>query len=1060
MAKADLKTYNPFPGLRPFREDEVHLFFGRKSRVNTMVDKLAQTHFLAVVGASGSGKSSLVNCGLLPALHQGRMAEAGTAWRKAHFRPEDDPIGKLARALAGKGAVDDNPASEGPGASSRKGGLFSGTDTGRIPLEMVLETTLRRSKLGLVEAYQKARLPEHVNLLVVVDQFEELFRYAGVGDASNGSTYSVTDDATAFVNLLLEAQAQALEAGYPIYVVITMRSDYLGDCARFAGLPEMINESQYLVPRMTRGERRDAVKGPIAVGGVQIGQSAKMAAPLLTRLVNDVGDNPDQLSIMQHALNRTWDHWLRERNGEGTLGLAHYDHIGTMARALDKHAERAFAELKTGRQQFICEKIFKTLTDKGTDPRGVRRPTRLGKLCVVAGAGQDEVEAVMKVFRKPSRSFLMPPEPEALHAETVIDISHESLMRVWKRLKQWVDEEAESAQVYRHLAVRAVLYEQGKESLLHDPQLQRVLDWRDETRPNQAWAQRYHPEYALAMHFLDKSERRRRVWMLLKVVAGVLVLAVILTAFYAVSTAGHNRELEGLNQELQEAFQTAKDSAEAAQEQRDRANANATRADSLKNVALDNANLAERRRQVAEIQRQFAVNARDSTQNLLKEVATLNEQLTGALGEAQESERVAQEQRALAENLQQQATQARQVTVGLALASRAVSQMASGEAELGALLAREAYLFNQRNGGSFQNEVYDALRKTLNALEDGSAGPEDINVAHRDEVRSVAYSPDGRWMASAGADGHVYLSAANTASGPSVLEGHVGLVRSVAFSPEGSTLASAGDDGVVRVWDVVSGTQRYTMSGDEDVRAVVFSPGGSMLATAGADGTVRLWNADGSNPRSMTDRHAGSAQAVAFSPDGRTVASGGVDGTVRLWNANTGESLRVMRGHQGAVQTVTFGPGGRLISAGADGTVRVWDPAAGVQQNVLSGHGGPVNAVAFSPDQSQGALLASASGDQSVRLWNLDRPNDSPVILQEGGSWVRSIAFSPDGAMLVAGSRDRKVRRWNIDAAALAGAICDTATRPLTDEEWKRYVGSDIPYPYDGADRPCPAASR
>src|SRR5215472_2210099 len=253
MASATFaKAANPFPGLRPFRETEKHLFFGRESQVDTMVDKLARTRFLAVVGTSGSGKSSLVNCGLRPALHRGLMAKAGTSWRMAQFRPGNNPIKAMARALA------------------RKGTLFPSFDSLEgLSLEDMVEATLCMSKLGVVDVYEQAQLPEGTNLLVVVDQFEELFRYRMVG-ASNQA-----QEATAFVNLLIEPKA---EAQFPIYVVLTMRSDFLGDCSEFTGLAEAINEGQYLVPRMNREERRAAISGPAGVGGADI------SPVLLTRL--------------------------------------------------------------------------------------------------------------------------------------------------------------------------------------------------------------------------------------------------------------------------------------------------------------------------------------------------------------------------------------------------------------------------------------------------------------------------------------------------------------------------------------------------------------------------------------------------------------------------------------------------------------------------------------------------------------------------------------------------------------------------------------------------------
>ncbi len=481
-ATSAITRTNPFPGLRPFQEDEEYLFFGRESQVDDMVNTLAATHFLAVVGGSGSGKSSLVNCGLRPALRRGFMAQAGTVWRMAQFRPGSDPLGALTRALASDGV------------------LFRGYEaTGGLTLTELIDTTLRMSKLGLIDLYEQARLGEGVNLLVVVDQFEELFRYRQLGTSQQEKTYGATAEATAFMNLLLEIREQTT---YPIYVVLTMRSDFLGDCAQFPGLPEAINAGQYLVPRLTRDERREAISGPVGVGGAEI------TPVLLTRLVNDVGDNPDQLSILQHALNRTWDDWQRE-GSNGPVELRHYDAIGTMAHALDQHAENAYAELGTGQRQQICEKLFKALTDKATDPRGVRRPTTLDTLCALTTATAAEVTEVIDIFREPSRSFVMPPAGEALTPNTVIDISHESLMRVWERLKTWADEEAQSARLYRRLAETAVLHATGKASLWRDPDLQLALDWREKEQPTAVWAARYAEGFEQAMDFLRASVTRR-----------------------------------------------------------------------------------------------------------------------------------------------------------------------------------------------------------------------------------------------------------------------------------------------------------------------------------------------------------------------------------------------------------------------------------------------------------------------------------------------------------------------------------------------------------------------
>ena len=476
---ARTRLANPFPGLRPFHEDEQHLFFGRESQIDTMIDKLAATRFLAVVGTSGSGKSSLVNCGLKPALRRGVMASAGSSWRMAQFRPGSDPIKAMAHSLV------------------QPDGLFRTPEVEGISVEEIVEATLRLSKLGLVDAYEQAVSGNSFNLLVVVDQFEELFRYRNLQPASDGE--SGTDEkAVAFVNLLLEAATSP----FPIYVVITMRSDFLGDCTQFFGLPEAINRGQYLVPRMSRDERRSAIAGPVAVA------RGNISPILLTRLVNDVGDNPDQLSILQHALNRTWAEW--QRQGDiGSMDLAHYEAIGTMAHALDYHAEKAYGELSSDQHKAICEKIFQAITDKGTDARGIRRPTNVASLCAITGASVEDLTAVLAVFRKPSRSFVMPPITDAIAPETVIDISHESLMRVWNRLKLWVEEEADSAAQYQRLVQNAKLHAKGAAGLMTDPELSLMLDWQQKRQPNLAWGERYLPGFAAAIAFLEQSRKAR-----------------------------------------------------------------------------------------------------------------------------------------------------------------------------------------------------------------------------------------------------------------------------------------------------------------------------------------------------------------------------------------------------------------------------------------------------------------------------------------------------------------------------------------------------------------------
>ena len=487
---------NPFPGLRPFDFDESHLFFGRDGQSEQLISKLGRTRFLAVVGTSGSGKSSLVRAGLMPALLGGFMSSAGSNWRIAVARPGNDPIGNLARAL-------NDPA------------VFGSDVHENAALQTALaEATLQRGSRGLIDTVRQALMTPNENVLVIVDQFEELFRFARVAKDAK-----YVNEAAAFVKLLLEA---ARQRELPIYVVLTMRSDYLGDCSQFWGLPEAINESQYLIPRLTRDQLREAMTGPISVAHGQI------TPRLVARLLNDVGDDQDQLPVLQHLLMRIWDEAKEKRlyietteNGK-TVRIPHKnvhhgdaldvcccDAVEGMARALSVHADEAFNELPNDRSRQVAESIFKTLTEKGTDNREIRRPVTLGELSAVVDASESEIVTVIETFRSPGRSFLVPAAGVELQSKSLIDISHESLIRGWARLKGWVDEEARSARIYLRVAETAVLWSEGGAGLWRDPDLQVALAWREKSKPNETWARRYHPQFSLAMTFLDKSVAER-----------------------------------------------------------------------------------------------------------------------------------------------------------------------------------------------------------------------------------------------------------------------------------------------------------------------------------------------------------------------------------------------------------------------------------------------------------------------------------------------------------------------------------------------------------------------
>lgn len=503
MTESRTPKINPYPGLRPFQADETHLFFGRDEQRTELLGRLRKSQFLAVVGTSGSGKSSLVRAGLLPGLYGGFMAGGASRWRIVDTRPGGDPIGRLATAL-------DEP------------GALQVADEEEDDISFT-EATLRRSSLGLINVIKEAHLQEGERVLILVDQFEELFRFIDTAQVDGAK-----DDASAFVRLLLAA---AQQDELPIYVVLTMRSDFLGDCARFRSLPEAINDGQYLIPRLTRDQRREAITGPASVAGVNLSPT------LVNRLLNDVGDTPDQLPILQHALMRTFDHWQAQRPDASTIDLEDYEAVGGMKKALSRHADAVLKGLAENvsvaegrRRKQIAEKMFRALTDMGKGGRKVRRLARLQDIADVASANVEEVVSIIDAFRQPTNSFLMPPIGEELVPDSYIDISHESLIRNWKKLDKWVDEETESAENYMLLAQKAERHQQQEEDLLSRPALRSANQWKEKQQPTAAWAKRYDPAFETAMDYLAKSDAKVTAGIAAQVRKRRIVRATVISA--------------------------------------------------------------------------------------------------------------------------------------------------------------------------------------------------------------------------------------------------------------------------------------------------------------------------------------------------------------------------------------------------------------------------------------------------------------------------------------------------------------------------------------------------
>lgn len=1057
---------NPFPGLRPFGIEESHLFFGREGQSDEVLVKLSENKFVAILGASGSGKSSLMYCGLIPTLYGGFMTEAGSNWRIVVTRPGGGPIDNLAESLLIRDREYSNLG-----------------DEDKLIRKTIISTVLRSSSLGLVEVVRQLKADDHQNILILVDQFEELFRYRKLESAT-----SDLDESSAFVNLLLEAIHQYDE---PVYIALTMRSDFIGECAQFPDLTQMINDSHYLIPQMTRDQKRTAVEGPVAVGG------GKIAPRLTQQLLNDVGDSPDQLPILQHALMRTWSYWTENRKIGEPIDLRHYNSIGTLREALSMHANEAF-DLLSKREKEICEVMFKALTERGSENQGIRRPTKLGTIAAIAGVNEDEVARVVERFREPGRSLLMPPFGVRLESETVIDISHESLMRIWVRLKRWLDEESKAAEMYLKLSEAAERYQEGKAGLWQMPDLQLALNWREENRPTLVWGQRYNPAFERTMVFLETSEKaylteqrnkevlQKRQVKRMRITAVVLAIAVLVSLtfliFAFIKASEAEKEKAAAQEQRDRAIELQKE-ADTQKEKAVEAAARATTQQALAEQKAEEARLArlDAEKQTIEANRQKGI-AEEQTKQAQEANDEAQRQAEAARLAKIEADKNADEARKAEANAQRLRYQA--IAQSMAIKAKNILSEDQDQAELKAIVARQAYLFYEEfkdEGKDYNGDIYAGIYNALQGLYEREAVNEGLLAAKGDSifnqfhkpvdpnsentivgVRSVVYSRDGRSMYSANADGEVVKWNMENRAWNLIFQND-NVARVVNISPNEQYLALGTEQDNILLFDVRNIDQQPSKIDGHlggTVFDLLFLPDNSGFISVGADNRILR-----SDFRTTTElaKSTTRIKRIALSPDAKTLVGGGDDGNVYLWDltnigagattlVNKSEGTSNNKGSR-AIKSVTFSNSGKYLAYGSDdGRLTIWDMEKDEQvQPTLTGFRAPITDIEFSPDDR---LILGTSTNSQVRVWDMQNLFDLPIVLEDykgkgQQGWVNDASFSPDGNYFVTAAGDGNIRRYPTTAHAMAEEICSHITiGNMSDNEWRQYVGDpeDIKY--------------
>lgn len=999
----------PYPGLRTFTRYEYDIFFGRDDHIEKMIDKLGRSNFLCVTGPSGCGKSSLARTGLFNALEAGFLAGQGSDWVICDLSPGTRPLERLCHGLARGIVVDDDDAE-----------LSSAQEDQVKEIEAFLKSYIDDISSDLNGAVVKTAGLRDRPIVVLVDQFEEIFRYAQTN----------RHEAARFVDVLLKTAG----ADSRIFIVITVRTEELAKCARYPGLTDEINRSQFLTPTLDRYQLQEAIEGPIKLFGGQID-------PRLTVwMLNDLEKELDKLPLMQHALKLLYDRkvadvGMAERSGEpfvigpddfievnelprgaelGTPGT-HSALRTAMSNRLDRFYNRLPEELKLATPRAFC-----ALTNISSHGRDIRNAVSLDELSRITGIARKDTARLVSVFADPGAAYLRVDGVLSADANPQIDVTHECVLRLWRRLQEeWLPDEIKNAQEFKELARRARTHatqENRKRSLLpwkNDDQLLRgsllthFRSWWKRTNPNDAWAKRHLEELQTELQidtteasgealtfeavedFIKESKQAENRRIGVAVAAAGLVFATLLGGGLYWSSA---------QQEIESSRNLA--------------------------IALLVPNESDRRP--------------TSTMQKAIELAEAQNDRNAPVGRTTEIGSKLWEANSLS-------YERRRFVHAPGTPGRTMSaKFLPGGANIATITNEPVLRIWPVEDGSEPVAEFD-LEDVFTFRFDERDNPIQLG-------RSLSITPDGRLAAIGTVRGSVALVDLETGEMRELYPGpdpwSKSSVLEVDFSADGTLLAAASLDKTVRLWNRPKGggtnswepwSQQESIGFGASVYSVDLSEDGKLLAAGLGNGKVCIVEFElVSTICNDTGHLPGYAvKSVRFRPDKAVLVSGGNDDRVAIWEiARQSGSRSVLLPrlspsflwHESDIWDLDFDPDGRfLASVSWDGSVRVFDARTWKPLSVMRGHGNGTRSVDFGNESR--FLVTGGGTDNTARIWSLFVPSSMEIGFSHrmpsfGGygsaDHLGYVAFGPDaGSIAFTNGRSVFVKRPGSDVEEL-----------------------------------------
>lgn len=999
----------PYPGLRAFFTEERDWYFGREAHVDAMLTCLESNRFLAIVGSSGSGKSSLVFAGLIPALREGQLAGTRTdkhgepaPWSVVCFHPGNRPLDELAGAIVKEAAGGDPHLA---------GHVRAALDSG--DLVQALEIA------GLLEAHRET--------LVYADQFEELFRF------TEKSSPAAQEEALRLSQLLVAAAEQKKAR---LHLLLSMRSEFIGECERFPGLPELVSRSQFLAPRLTRKQLSQSLACPAQAVGWEIAPDA------LTALLNDCGTSPDQLPLVQHVLRRMWT--LAAAASRRELTLEDYTAAGGIRGSMAQHGDEILATLPQPAGGEVARVLFMALCDEREEGPLVRRMSSQEEVEALAGRPLALVSQVIAAFTSDDPGFVR----EDKH---LLDVRHEAVLRQWPRIAEWLRWEAEFTWWLDQLSEATEAWEAN----LGDPdfwlgqRLRRAHEWIERQHPSAARAARHgvrnwdrclaflevcnaeaariererveaEKEEAAALAESEASAARERRQRRLVVYMAVIGLVILVAGIFAMMSERRARQSE----------------AEARASEARASMAAASLSSGLKALvatvgpSISNADWAigevERHKPqlLAAIQRAGTgtppqrteiddlASAINAAEGVAQEMTQLSEALAKAKGASvhEETKKSAEEMehraglinerfRAAMNNDRTAGVVQRALDERLAVLEQLVHEEPVGSSNISLMSWAQQFMAEANRNLPAVAAIRDATLALHLPNYDQLFTPRLKPIEHLLRKyginRMTPKSPMVEWKAAE-------AIALSPASGQRV--------NRVRFVPSGTPMApvmvACYEDGNLRFWAADGTEPCEAIKLNNPVKDIALNVLGDAAALAVQDEKQHLvpvfrWNSSLTLDRlrdafeklpreSAFTRNSGPVNDVEFSPGGERVASGGTDKTVRVFDSRSLAQLySTSPPLPGFVTSVAFHRRENLIVSGCDD--------GGVRLHALDSSGvrllGQFAAPALRPEFSyDGKLVVAASADKTARVWSIDGPGEGKI---EHTSAVTRATFRP-----------------------------------------------------------------